>query len=110
MNMNQDEWEQGLDASETWIQKWPNYCRSCYGWGKYPKKYRYFTNPKDREYDDLFHPPGFCEERPENACHRCAHGKFVPKSIDPTDGSIVEYHCDTCGWYFNDGMPFHPTH
>lgn len=71
------------------IQKWPNYCKACDGWGG---KTYYESHGSPYGHETLF---DFCGELDEHTCHRCGQAGLKDDSEGP---------CKFCGWNFDDGL------
>jgi hypothetical protein len=77
------------DLVEAWKARWPNYCRTCGGWGLL-------------QYGDAQTGESTaerCDALPLSTCHRCG----APDGLDPKDE--VGLGCSRCGWNFDDGVP-----
>ncbi len=76
---------------ETWVSRYPTYCRQCDGWG-------------------AFHPPGSWEEPPcIDPCDGCTANEPTPLcgrcGFAGLDRETGEGPCSACGWNYDDGLP-----
>jgi len=84
---------------QNYVNKWPNYCRECSGWGGF-----YETGcsvPYGSTYVDL---PGSTEPCPD-----CQEEGKCPRCMTDMDVSEEENACPKCGWKWGDeGIPLDP--
>jgi hypothetical protein len=78
------------DHNHLWKAKWPNYCRSCGGWGLHSFQeshgFRFGSS------ETIIDP---CGALAETMCHRCGN-----EGMDPDH----ERACFFCGWHEDDGL------
>lgn len=79
-----------MTTQDAWKAKWPNYCKSCGGWGvtTYYESHGFKYGPSEQIVDP-------CEARSETACHRCGM-----EGHDPDH----EQACFFCGHNSDDGL------
>lgn len=77
-----------------WAGTWPNWCRSCRGFGAFYDYGSYEVPPSCEPCDD-------CTGR--GICSRCAHAGLT--SEDRGDQSTGDGPCRCCGWNYDDGLP-----
>ena len=72
---------------EAWLEKWPDHCDNCRGWGG--KSF-----------------PGNCEEPPDfDPCDECT-GKGLCGRCKGLLSNDEEGPCLVCGWNYDDGVPY----
>ena len=76
--------------NKEWIEKWPNYCRQCGGWGLFLVRGKY-SGPPEHCYPEESYP---CEGLSDDQCHRCGAHAVDFKTI----GNQEELVCRACGW------------
>lgn len=74
--------------NEQWVAKWPNYCKSCCGWGGSKFTQHHDSGPGEQMFD-------LCEALPATQCHRCGEQGLDSEGNGP---------CKSCGWDFDDGL------
>jgi hypothetical protein len=82
-------------VNDAWIAKWPNYCRSCGGWGVHYTPGQY-SGPPERCYPEEVDP---CDALPDGMCHRCRAMEYTMRFVDK-DNPL----CLVCGWSCDDGL------
>ena len=99
MNYTEEPWEQAERESheaiarvaEAWVQKWPNHCKHCGGWGGFVfYESRGMPGPGEQMMD----PCGAIEW--SYICHRCGEAGLSSDGDGP---------CSKCGWDYDDGLP-----
>ena len=80
-------------AAEAWRERWPNYCRSCNGWGQ-TVFYQSVPYGATVAYEPITDP---CDCALGDQCARC--GK--PDALDEEG----EGPCIFCGWNYDEGTP-----
>lgn len=83
-----------LQQNQEWLDKWPNHCPKCKGWGgkTFYEAHPYGSTTADEPMFDV------CEELDDiHTCHRCGKDGLDEDGNGP---------CNFCGWDFDDGLPF----
>lgn len=76
---------------ETWRRSYPNYCKTCNGWGQFYSSFKPDAGPG---YLEDIEPCNNCTA--DGLCARCGG------PLSPVDASGP---CQDCGWNYDDGMP-----
>lgn len=72
-----------------WVKKWPNYCKTCKGWGGFGYTQSHGPGLNEQMFDVCDAP-----EKSET-CHRCGQDGLDADANGP---------CKHCGWNFDDGL------
>jgi hypothetical protein len=80
------------EERDNWIEKWPDYCEECDGWGIFE-----WTEPHGER---LSEP---CPAMVPTGCHRCGDENSVPYNWETEETTGP---CKLCGWKpGEDGLP-----
>ena len=85
-----------VDNLNVWLAKWPNFCRSCGGWGVH--HYTMYHDGPRYPGEHMMDPCDCTQSRPEGPqkCPRCAELGLWNDCTGP---------CSFCGWNYDDGYP-----